>query len=288
MSIGSAFDAYIKCYMYKALFGNEGPTVSHRIGNGEVIDAPEFNLEILFQAQVEEHNREWAEENVGYVFSSYLESGAMAALMSMLEAASEEPKFEFTITKKIQTMLGEVTLLGKPDVWFITRDGRTVIFDWKVNGYCSKSAKSPEKGFVIIRDGFASGLLPPSRGANKPHKLYVPDFFCGIPYNSGFTLDQAYPLWAQQLSIYAWLLGEEVGGEFLCCIDQIVAKPVSTGFPILRVASHRSMIPRTWQQSWMAKVVNVWDRAHANDFIDPQRKILLDSIYLYKDDDDED
>ena len=56
MSIGSAFDAFAKNFLHQALFG---------VGND-----PRFDLETLFQAQVEPQNRDWAWKNGAEAFKT--------------------------------------------------------------------------------------------------------------------------------------------------------------------------------------------------------------------------
>src|SRR5688572_30284209 len=72
MSIGSAFDAYVKAFLHDNLFGK--------------ID-PRFEFDTIFEAQVESHNRDWALQNGLYVFEQYKQSGALTDLMLMLSSS---------------------------------------------------------------------------------------------------------------------------------------------------------------------------------------------------------
>jgi hypothetical protein len=144
MSIGSAFDAYVKSYLHTALFG---------VGND-----PRYGFESLFEAQVEPHNRDWARDHGQYVFNQYKSAGALADLMTELRGAQGEPRFEFEAKGAVNgyrepavKRLGEVVLMGKPDCHFINNQGAHVILDWKVNGYCSPSAHSPKPGYIRMR-----------------------------------------------------------------------------------------------------------------------------------------
>ena len=65
MSIGSAFDAFLKSHLHKVLFGGTDPR---------------FELEAIFEEQVESHNRDWAKVHGEYVFNFYRECGALADL----------------------------------------------------------------------------------------------------------------------------------------------------------------------------------------------------------------
>src|SRR4051812_41790712 len=66
MSVGSAFDSYIKSYLHEKLFGKGYD--------------PKFDLETLLTAQVEKQNLDWARVNGKYVFEMYLKSGAATDL----------------------------------------------------------------------------------------------------------------------------------------------------------------------------------------------------------------
>ncbi|GAF74341.1 unnamed protein product, partial [marine sediment metagenome] len=135
MSIGSSFDAYAKSYLHEKLYGKN-------------VDS-RYNLRTLFEEQVSEHNRDWAWEHGKYVFDEYKRAGCFADLLLELGKAVAKPRFEFTISDEISN----VPLLGKPDIFFINEEGARVVYDWKVNGYCSKSIKSPAKGYVKLRPG---------------------------------------------------------------------------------------------------------------------------------------
>ena len=252
MSIGSSFDAYVKAYLSKKLFG-------------EIRDG--FNLEEIFETQVETHNRTWAWENGEYVFECYRKSGALASLLLELEGAMTEPKFEFTVQEKIDhTGISEdgIMLLGKPDLYFTTKDGVKVILDWKVNGYCGKRSTSPSKGYVRITDGWNYETAPPSRRSGIPHKDTDVFLESGIEINVSISLEEANASWGAQTAIYGWLTGEPIGSQFITAIDQIVAKPRTEGTlvfgevpPLLRIASHRCFISKEFQTSLYERIVKM-------------------------------
>lgn len=98
MSIGSAFDAFIKSYLMQMLYGKV---------------EPDFEITTLFEQQVEEQHRDWAWEHGRKVFDEYKSSGALADLMIELREAVA-PKFEITVQKT----LDGVPLLGKPDIYY--------------------------------------------------------------------------------------------------------------------------------------------------------------------------
>jgi len=233
MCVGSAFDAYVKSYLYEKLFGRL---------------VPEFELETIFEAQVEEQNRDFAREAGQYCFEQYKQHGALADLMLELEQAVDDPRFEFTVEGDIahEREVG-IPLLGKPDVYFKTKDGRAVVYDWKVNGYCSRSNTSPAKGYICLRPG------------GKIHKLATPVREGDLTINGTMTLDQVNESWATQTAVYAWLLGEDVGGDFIVGIDQLACGASDGGKPPIRVAKHRCRVSADHQTELYSKAVHVWE-----------------------------
>jgi hypothetical protein len=236
MAIGSAFDAYVKTELYRDLFGDDG----------------KFEFDQVFNDQVEEHNREWARVEGAYVFKSYCYTGAYVELRRLLEQAKEPPRFEFTVTGQI----GDAPFLGKPDCYFIHRSGFPVMLDWKVRGYCSKSPNSPTPGFQMCRDGWSPEYAKATRGANNPHKLYLKHDYHGMEINAGW-LEHGSTDYADQLSAYTWLMGGEVGKEFLGCIDELVCKPGKER-PLIRVAQHRSRVSALHQQGLFDRIQATW------------------------------
>ena len=241
MSVGSSFDAYVKSYIVEKLLGG-------------FETRPEFQFTTIFETQVEKHNRDWALVAGKHCFDCYKRSGALADLMIELELADGEPRFEFTV----QRVINDIPLLGKPDVWFITKDGMHIIMDWKVNGYCSKYNKSPAKGYVAVLDGWDHKEMPPSRNHRAPHKDAQLMRLGGITFNAAIFLESVDKSWANQTAIYGWLMGEEIGAKFITGIDQIVAKPAQP-LPLLRIARHRTRVSPSHQQQLWGQVVEVWD-----------------------------
>lgn len=247
MSVGSAFDAYIKSDLNTRLFGTP------KAG---------FEFETLFESQVEAHNRDWAREAGRHVFESYKASGAARDLMADLETSLGEPQFEFELTGMLETAIGGVPISGKPDVFYITKHGGHVVLDWKVNGYCGKSATSPAPGYISVRDGWADGQYPASRNCGM-HKDCTPAYHNGVLYNKSRFLEDVQNEWAKQLTIYGWMLGEPVGTEdCIKAIDQIVstAKPDTLGYPLLRIASHRLKVSATYQYELLGRITDLWNR----------------------------
>lgn len=231
-SVGSAFDAYVKAQLISNVTGEQ-------------------TFDELFETQVEPQNRDFAKVAGAHVMSNYVKSGAYVDLVNMLESAVEEPQFEFSA----DTTVEGVPIGGYPDCRFVHRDGAHVVLDWKVNGYCGKGNTSPSKGYALCRDGY--DWPKPSRSHMKCHDLYEPREFLGIEVNKLFMEDVSID-WADQLSMYGWMMGEPVGAENLVvCIDQIVAKNNGSR-PLLRIANHRAQVSKEYQLRLVHRLKTMW------------------------------
>lgn len=242
MAVGAAFDAYIKSYYHSVLFNTQDER---------------FQFDKIFEDQVEPQNRDWAKEAGQYVFNCYRTSGALADLLGELQKSSSQPRFEFTLQNEFRG----VPLLGKPDLFFKHHSGTPIILDWKVNGFCSRHPRSPNRGYLRIRDGW---IGVPSRNANSVHKDATPMVINGVLINIAETLETINKEWATQLSTYAWLCGAEVGDEFVVAIDQIVAKPDAPSRPQLRIAEHRCLINNKFQHKTVARYSELWEIINSN------------------------
>jgi len=247
MAIGSSFDAYVKAFLHEKLFGK-----SHT-------DSNRFGLRALLEAQVEPQHRDWAKRHGLYAFQVYQSSGALLDLLSDLQAAQKEPRFEFEVKGQVdgyregvmKEMEG-VIFLGKPDAAYINRDGKHIILDWKVNGYCSNYATSPKPGYVRLR-----GMGGRSWGM---HKGCSPMEIGGITVNIASTLEHCDEGWARQLAIYGWLCDEPVGSDFIVAIDQLSCKPSGMADipPEIRVAEHRIRIGKEYQFKVFNRAKEIW------------------------------
>lgn len=272
MSVGAAFDAYAKNYLATSLFGNEGKDKLHWIKEGDQ-EGPEFNLELLLLSQVEPQNREFAREAGKKVFKDYQKSGALADLLTEIRSGYE-PKMETTIVAKI----GDVTFLGKPDLYFVSSEGHNVIYDFKVNGYCSKYGASPRKGYILMRGE--------GRGCNRAHKDAHLHKSRGLMVNLAHKLEEVDSSWAAQLAIYAWSVGESVGGRFVAGIEQIVYRKQKC-----RVAHHRCFIGEEFQNAIFDQATYLWDLCKSDHIFRDMSKEesqarckTLDRVYeAYKD-----
>ena len=251
MSVGSAFDAFAKSFIHYRIFGHYGPD-------------DKYDLNKIFEDQVDEHLYKWAWDAGEYVFNMYKDCGALSDMMLELNKASSEPQFEFSIKGTIETAVGDVPLLGKPDIFFINAEGARVIWDWKVNGFCGRSSTSPNKGYSMVRDAWTNEIKH-SRNDRMPHKDCHIKEHCGIKINHAANMEDLNTMWADQLAIYGWLLGEPVGSENLIVgIDQIVSKgteitpPIKGRFPWLRIASFRNIVGADYQYSLKDRLEYVW------------------------------
>ena len=264
MAVGSAFDAFVKSALHWDLFGNDG--------------GGEFELSTLFEKQVEEVSiRDWAWLAGDYAFNKYKCYGNYQELLTELLQSEEEPRFEFSLRGKI----GNVPCLGKPDMWY--KRNVQVVLDWKVNGFCAARPQSPKKLYKTCRDcwaplvdkdevGFA--MHKPTRGGGepKPHKQYVEIDHHGHMIGSHF-LEDVNPAWAEQVCIYSWLLGVEVGDDsMVACIDQLVCKPTTDPnnfrWPLMRVAQHRCRISKAFQESLFTRLQNCWAQIQSGHIFD--------------------
>lgn len=250
MSVGSAFDAYVKSFMVERLIGKR----------------PEFEFDTLFPAQVEEHNRDWARIAGKHCFDTYKKLGALHDIFGDIQGCVGVPRFEASIKGYVQANIRTIPFHGKPDLYFITSKGVRVIFDWKVNGYCSQA--SPKPGYVRIRT------------EDKNNGNVHPD--CNLTYRNGMRISGKYKLediepdWAAQTSIYGWLLGEDVGADFVSAIDQLACKSdiFKVNPPTIRIAQHRCMISSEFQQKIFQMAHDAWDAIQTGHiFTDVDREV---------------
>ena len=240
MSIGSAFDAYSKSYLFEKLIGKGDP------------DYSKFQFETLFVNQVEPHNRDWARIHGKHAFDMYVSTGALADLFMDLEKSVGKPRFEMDIMGMVSHDMFGVPFLGKPDLFFVNQDACNIISDWKVNGWCSKTAISPAKGYVKIIPG------------HDWHKDAYPIKYRGTIVNGGgMKLHEVDESWARQTVIYAWLCGCGVGSDFIHAIDQVACNnrknpQPGIGFPELRFAQHRYRSNADFQFKVFREAAEIW------------------------------
>jgi hypothetical protein len=245
-SVGSGFDAFVKCALYKSIYGNDGGGV--------------YDLERLFKEQVEgEENQAFAWRAGQECFRRYVKCGAYAELLVELTSSTKEPQFEFSLRGEVEG----VPLQGKPDLYYY-RDVH-VMYDWKVMGFCSRHAQSPKKLHRSCRDTWKpTEFIKATRGGgqSKPHKKYEEMEFHGHKIGTHW-MEETDSKWADQLCIYGWLKGVPVGSEdYVVGIDQLACKPAPKDkegkclceYPLIRVAQHRCRISQFHQLELMRRL----------------------------------
>ena len=99
----------------------------------------------------------------------------------------------------------------------------------------------------------------PSRNHNKAHENYPPYDHHGFEINQ-FYMEAGNDEYADQLCLYGWLLGEQIGDEeVVCCIDEIVSKYMPEGKPLLRVAQYRARVSNAHQMTVLASMADCWE-----------------------------
>lgn len=249
MSVGSAFDAFVKAALHRDLFGS-----NHK-------DSAQFDVETIFETQVEEPRREFAWGAGQKVFGAYQRSGAYADLWRQLDAADEEPMMEFTSCGNVNEHGGVyagvgrgVPILGKPDLVWI-KNGLKIVLDWKVNGYCSEAGGRAIPGYVMFRDGWSAREtgIPPSKTNGKFHRSAMLRQLGDFTINMEPYLETSQRDWTTQLCCYAWLTGSPIGADFLLAIDQLVC---GRG---ISVAEHKSTVTEKFQREVYERFQGAWD-----------------------------
>ena len=234
MSAGSAFDAFVKA---------------------ELDDTQDFDE--LFKKQVEEHNREWAYDMGLHVFNCYKVSGMYSRLEDRL-ADAHSVKCEYGVNGVVDG----VPLFGYPDLVAEFDDHREV-FDWKVQGTCTKTSVSPAKGYGICLDGFVGKKQ--TRSHQKAHK------------NVAQNIEDSDPKWAEQLQTYAWCIGDDKPYKF--CIHQAVCKAMKEGDPQLRFSEYYGSIRKSFSDLLQRKYRECWDCVESGKFFDnPKVQEELDEL----------
>lgn len=251
MAMGSGFDARVKSAIHTAIHGEATTKGS------------DYQFETLFEKQVEPHVRDLVLTQSADLFKQYVECGAYGELLADIVNSPYDSEMEFTAKGEIEG----VPLLGKPDLRYITVNGIHVICDWKVNGSTSKIGASPVQGYKQCLD----------YGSNthgKCHKKYKPMDFKGLEINTTF-MEEFNVDWADQLSIYAWLLGEDIGSEkFVVRIEQVACRPVKNRtLPRAKFATHMGRISKKHQEALLARIKMCWETVISGHiFTDMNRK----------------
>jgi hypothetical protein len=183
--------------------------------------------------------------------------GALDGLMIDLGRSKGPPKFEMDVRGKIShgrnSVVNEVPFRVKPDLHFINEHGAFVILDWKVNGYCSPSGRSPTPGFVKAR---------------RQGKLHWTHDDCTLGTHKGLIVNTKKSLelydseWARQCSIGAWVCGAPVISNFVSIIHQLACLKSTGSGPRITVAEHAGFVSPDYQDSLHAEAYKMWSAIH--------------------------
>ena len=222
MAIGSAIDARIKAYL-----------------------SEKHDLETLFEEQVEPQLHHWAYENSEALFEKYKESGALNDLVRELQGSIIEPRYEFKVIGNVLVggVVGEVPIMGKPDLYYVTQDNLRVILDFKVNGFCAASKVSPRKGYIKIRPG------------GQQHKDAFVQNYKGVQINITHPFELIDTHWADQFATYGWQLGDD---EFVVGVEQF-ACPGNQNVEGTRFASFRGQVGKEHQDRLRQRYARAWE-----------------------------
>lgn len=242
MSVGSAFDAYVKSFLYERLFGKPSAP-----GND-----PAFERERIFEDQVQAHNRTFAAQAGEHLFNSYRRLGCLDDLMLSLGRTKGKPRFEMDIrgvaTHSHEGTVRKVPFRVKPDLCYVNEHDAVVVLDWKVNGYLSQGV-SPTPGFVRAR---RDGKLP---WAHEACKLST---YRGLEVNVAKGLEGYNEEWARQVAIGGWMFGCDVGSQFIVVVHQLTCRP-GIGKPNVTVAEHVGFVSPGYQEMLFKVAVEMWD-----------------------------
>lgn len=242
MAVGSAFDAYVKSFLYERLFGP--------------VDKPgndvRFGRDAIFEDQVAPHNRDFGKVAGEHCLASYRYLGALDQLVLDLGRSQGPPQFEMKMYGNIvDATIGEVRYHVRPDLYFVNEHGARCILDWKVNGYCSMSGQSPKPGFVR---GRRSGKLP---WVHDDAKLAT---YKGIILSTKCLADTLDEEWARQLAVGAWVFGNPIGSDFIGIVHQLACRPntLMLSKPVITVAEHVGFVSPEYQAKIHQEAVKMW------------------------------
>lgn len=221
MSVGSAFDVYVKSNLYQCLYGQPWP-----------------EAQSMFAEAVDEPHRDFATRAGQHCLAAYKESGAFDRLLELLRQADH-----IAFEGKRSAVVDGVPLRGIPDLVFSLGDLLCVL-DWKVRGYCSRWPQSPTPGYMLCE--------------NAQHAHFEPYTDTPLRVNR-HTLDLFNEDYAGQLSIGAWLCGVPVSGVFVGMIEELCCKPGALQ-PQIRVATHRAGVAAAWQARLIQELRAIHER----------------------------
>jgi hypothetical protein len=238
MSMGSAFDSLIKGKLVTDL----------GLGDGESFAAAQF------AASVDPQNLELVTSECHDLVRRYIDYGCYAQLLEYLRVSDMVPQFEVPLRRDVSNL----RIGGTPDIVYDTGVGKVkIIMDWKVTGYFAERTASPHKGYYMIWPKMASHKDMDRRTAH------------GFEYNGMFCMSKVNEKWANQMTIYSWLSGNEVGGEFYVVIHQTANRGLD-----LRVAEHRLTVTTDYQEWLYSECMRMQDEI-ANETWDKNEYEML-------------
>jgi hypothetical protein len=241
MAVGSAFDAYIKARLAQ-LFKNKLTNEFGEPLESDMFDYDDCGVPVMLFKSVEEQNWNFAVNAGKVVFEAYKQSYACKDLGARLHKA-RSLHMESTCQKVIEIDGIGVPILGKPDLAYIDEQGRRIILDWKVNGFCGTSTTRPVAGHIA-------------------HKKAVLMDCLGFIHN--VDMPKGFKAYKEQLTTYDWLLGGDPREKLYGAIDQLVCNETYATKSILTY-QHRYIIDdgmglyRRYQSAW--EVLNDYDLA---------------------------
>jgi hypothetical protein len=239
MMLGSVFDGYVKMYLCKTIFG-------------ESSDWRQYNNEERDGEQAPDSVRKAA----ALVFSEYIKEGCFNRLLEEMEHSVTPPKFE----QELHNTINGVPLRGFLDLYFTTKDGTVVVYDWKVNGYFGDTTTSPIQGYINYK--------------GNPHKTAILTRKSGLIINDNPIKKRE---WMNQLTIYAWLLGIPVGDEnHVLGIEQLVCNP-----PKIHTATHRVISKAGYQFELFNSIEATWLKVNSPQWQEEMEKNFGDIADAY-------
>lgn len=246
MSVGSAFDSYIKAHITNVIAGKDVLTrcpqvvTSHMVRkeahliNADGSQCLDETFVSQYLASVEPQNDKTALRDGWIIYQDYIRSGSLARLLTELPANSRIA-MESTVSGFVPGTT--VPLSGKPDLYCILENS-SKIWDWKVNGYYSKKGAYPNPAAYGIYDCVTGGYIG-----------------CGSKFGRSF--EEADSTWATQLLTYGWCLGL-VDPEII--IDQIAYRiGVDCKQKKRLVATTRGKITKAFADDVARRYISCWE-----------------------------
>lgn len=269
MMYGSAFDGFIKNWLYKRLYPEmhpdfDMPKIIHDQCERQFWDE---DYKEVINGELVQYNPELDAFKWGqHLMDQYQKSGTLTDLLYILKNAAELPRFEFTVTSSFKEhVLGDqenpdFVLLGKPDLYFENKDGVHIILDFKCNSIGTAKKTSPKKGYVMLRDGWETGQKHSPRH-NKAHKDASIIKEGGIDCNFADRFEDIERSWADQTTCYSWLMGTPVGDTVVAGIHQLIGQGFEgDNIPNISVAQHHYSVQPDYQRDLYAKYKFMWER----------------------------